>query len=382
MVWVVKNLKVFHWKKLTDYILNHDIFDVFKTYFFPFYEPLIIVCFALLFIFLGVLFFKKIKISILTVAMGVSLILFFLLYDFIFHIFVNWPSLNNWYYIVLNLHLNFFVVFALKELLSFFLKIKKKRILYFLPITIFFFYACYLQILAIKNQTQFKYPYNDSSMEKVYNFLAVKGNPNDISMDFSLGTISARLIHARLQTYRSKTFFHNLELPKLIKYKKIKIDKTLDHKSFKDNFFIVYYIDKNLFLKKGTQKLFLVTHNNFPFRSDKSYGILSSVMEGLTFGKYAVFELSFKEENKEKEYINFLFDLIEKTPKNQRPVLHETLLYYACKNKNINQFNQLLKGYIGLKPFLNETSPYNDFPDYFFLERRVKYFKNINCNKI
>lgn len=117
------------------------------------------------------------------------------------------------------------------------------------------------------------------------------------------------------------------------------------------------------------------------FFADKAYEVLSGIIKGKKFNRYTVFELPVKGENKEEQYIKFLLNLIKKTPKKQRSALYETLLYYACENKDKKKLNQLLKEYRELESALKENSPLYGFPRYFELRRRAEYFENKNCGE-
>ena len=356
---------------IIDYFYNYNIFDLFKRYFFPFYEQLTPLILPLVISFGVVVFIKK-KISELTVMTGSALIIFPLLYDFIFHVFIKWPHFNDWYFIVLSLLLILFTVLALQEIYHY-LKTIKWRFLWTVPMTTLFLYFMSSQILAIKNDTQFRHPYSDNSMKKVYDYLKEAGNSNDVAVDFSLKTISS---FKERDTYFHKNLFYKPEAhPKIIQVKYIK------NPSLKSRYYIefnIYYIDWTKFSKKGKQKIFLIVKLFIP--SDETYNILSDVLKSQRFGRYIVFELSLTETDKEQEYIKFLSFIIKKTPKKQKPTLYETLLYYACKNKNKKEFNQLLREYRGLESALDIMNPYFHFPNSVELGRRIKYFEKRNCD--
>ena len=97
--------------------------------------------------------------------------------------------------------------------------------------------------------------------------------------------------------------------------------------------------------------------------------------------KFSIFKWTLKTENHEEEYKRFLNNLIGKTPKKYQTVLYETLLYYACKNKNKVRFAQLLKKYRELESFLDEFIDEIRLPSHFALRRRANYFENGDyCN--
>ena len=359
---------------ISSYIMEYNIFKLFKKYFFLFYEQMIPL-FLLVAVSWGIVVFMKKKTSSLAIITSSTLILFPLLYDFIFHTVINWPFFNNWYFIVLSLGIIFFVVLALREIHQYLATVKWK-FLWWIPMTILFLWSSYLQISAIKNDTQFRWPYMANDMEKVYGYLESRGNSNDLALDFSLNSI---LDSMRKDLYRNKILFYKPDThPKIVWMKYLRIKDKLPKKPYS---FKIYYIDRRYFLKNIKQKIFFVVDD---IKGDiferKAYNVLAGFMEGHRFGQYVVFELVLKEKNKEKEYIRFLSDLIERTPKKQSSILYETLLYYACENKNIKQFRRLLKEYKKLEIHLQEIAPKYEFPRYFELKRRVKHFESANCN--
>ena len=360
---------------ISNYILNYNIFDLFKNYFFPFYEQLSPLLLPLV-VSLGAVVFIRKKISKLTIMIGSALVSFPILYDFLFHTAIR-NDLNNRYFIILSLFPILFIALALKEIHQY-LKTVKWKILWLIPMAILFSWAVYLQILAIKNETRFEFPYLNNNMEKVYKYLKKKGNSNDLAIDIFLKPILRSVI---THTYYNKILFYESSLhPTIIKPKGIKI--RMKYKSAGRGAFPIYYIKWKKFSKKEKQKIFFIVkdvdNTSYP---DKAYDVLSGFMESQRFGEYAVFELTLKGKNKQKEYINFLYGLIEKTETKYRVILYETLLYYACKNKDRKKFKQLLKEYRELEPALDEISPKHNFPGYFELRRRVKYFENTHCNK-
>ena len=358
---------------ISDYILNYDIFDLFKKYFFPFYEQLI-PCIYLFLLYWGIVVFSQKKISKLTVMTGLALVLFPPLYDFIFYVAINWP-LNNWYFIVLNLFLILFVSLGLREIDQF-LKTVKWKYVWLVPMSGLFLYSGYFQILSIKNETRFQHPYLDNSMQKVYDYLKKNGTSDDVVIDFSLASI---LGYKSKDTYRNKILFYKPNLhPQIMRLKGV--ETRTQYRSANVRYFHIYYIDWEKVLKKGFQKVFFITDNYTINSNNKANDVLSGFMKGQRFGNYIIFELILKSDNKEKEYVNFLFNLISKTPKRQSTVLYETLLYYAFKNKNRETFNQLLKEYKSLEPALGKIDPQYRFPEWFELRRRVKYFENFDWN--
>lgn len=366
---------LFSFETIIRYFNNLDVPLLFKNYFFPFYEQMILFLLLLCFMLVVMISIRK-KISTLIAIMLTALILFPLIYDMIFHIIIKWPFFNEWYFIVLSLPLILFVIISLKEI-NLYMKQKRLRIPCLTLITLLFFYTSYLQIVSIKSETRYHFPYMENNIEEIYAYLREKGKPNDIAMDFSLNNI--------LDTYGSDVYlnrflFYKPKLhPKVISRRYLPI--KLKYKSANKRTFGTYYINPKLF-QNGNQKLFLITADiEDRVMTRKAHSVLSSFMTGQKFGSYIVFELKFKTSNKEKEYMGFLYSLLEKTPKEQSTILYETLLYYACEQANARVFQRLLKEYRELEPYFQDMDIKHKFPKYFELRRRAKYFENKNCEK-
>ena len=132
--------------------------------------------------------------------------------------------------------------------------------------------------------------------------------------------------------------------------------------------------------KKKTRKVFFITLNKRD-KKDKARSILSEFIMETKIENFSIFKWTLKTENHEEEYKRFLNNLIGKTPKKYQTVLYETLLYYACKNKNKVRFAQLLKKYRELESFLDEFIDEIRLPSRFVLRRRANYFENGDyCN--
>ena len=356
-------------ESINSYFTNLDIFYFLEKYFFSFYEQTS-PSFLILAIGLLTLMFTKKVLDPLILMILSSLLLFPLLYDAIFHIGLIWFGLFNWYIITFSLFLILFVVLSLKEIDKYFIS-KRWRIYFGLPFFLLFTGNTVSQIQAIKNETQFKFPYRDNSVEQVYDYLKKKGGPKDVAVQFSLRPVVA---------YRSqninfkKIFFYNPDFHPIIINFYIEYTKTTPffHEAKGDR---IYYINWQDIPKKEFQKVFFISYQES--EDDMAYSVLSSLMEGHKIGRYAVFALTLSSQNKEKEYIQFLAKINKKTTKKYKGAVLETLIYYAYKNKNKKKFNHLLQEYENIEMSLDEFLPDNEYPSRFELRRRVKYFENL-----
>ena len=363
--------KTTSWTSISSYIANLDISYFFEKYFFTFYEQMSLT-FLVLVIGLAVVALIKKSLSKLTAIALCSALLFPLLYDFVFNVFILWPWFNNWYFVVLSLFIIWFFILALKEINDYlschtvFSKKKLWQIGFFLPVSALFVWNVYCQAVAIKNETRFHHPYRDNSVERVYDYLKERGGPKDIAVFFILRPIL--LSKADDFTFNSLFYYDQ-------KFHPILNQKTLHYYPFYSD--EIYYIDWKNMPKPENQKIFFIV--KIEADQDQAYIVLSSFMEGRSIGRYAVFERELKEENRQKEYINFLTGLIAKTHIKQQVVLYETLLYYMYKNKNKNKFNQLLKKYRELESDIDDIIPKNyKHSSRTELKRKVKYFENLD----
>ena len=360
---VTYKFKISVLETVKSYFINYDFFELFETYFFRFYEKPIVFCVFSAILIVTISLRKKIP--HLTKMTGLTLILFPVIYDFLFQTLINWGLVER-YFITLSLPLILCFTMSLKDIYNHWIH-KRWKPLMISPVIICFL-LFYMQIIAIKNETQFRFPYQDNSIDKIYLYLEEKGTPKDIVMDFSLTTI---LGYQRRDIFYNKQLFYRPNIhPKIIKKKRTSMSNIA---------YNIAFVDFEKHSNKEKQSLFLVVNNEN--RNNKAYTVLSSFMKGKSFGKFFVFELPLKGKNKQTQYINFLHHLLERTPKKQSTYLYETLLYYTCQQKNSKEFKRLLKAYKKLEPYLQDIDPYYKFPEYFELKKRVKYFENKNCTK-
>ena len=371
--------KKLSWSVIESYIANLDIFYFLEKYFFTFYEQMSLTFLILVIGWLIVVFIKR-SLSKLTAIALFSALLFPLLYDFVFRIFIIW-GFNNWYFIVLSLFIIWFFILALKEINDYlschtvFSKKKLWQIVFFFLFSALFLWNVYCQSVAIKNETRFHDPYRENSVERVYDYLKERGDPKDIALDFSLRPIVVYRL-ADITMKRSilrDSAFH----PVLISYS-IKFTQTAPffHENPYDR---IYYIDWQNLPKKANQKIFfIVVADDLEDSEDKAYPVLSRFMKGQKIGRYAVFELTLSSHNRKKEYLRFLSQLNKETPKKHRGALYETLIYYAYKDNKRARFNRLLQEYRDLEPALDEFTSDQNYPSRFELRRRVKYFENLD----
>ncbi len=353
------------------YIKNMDIVYFFQKYFSSFYEQMSPSFFIFVTGFMITVLVRK-PIGILTLMMLSSLLLFPLLYDSVFYIGLVWFRLNNWYIVVFSLFIILFVVFSLKEIYEYFKGKRWKAYLLF-PLTIIFLCNAYSQIKAIKNETQFQFPYRDNSIEQVYDYLKKQGDSKDIAVEFSLSPVVAfRFFDISMRM----KLFYNSELHPFINIYQLKYTKKppFFHERTGD---IIYYIkDWQNLPEKESQKIFFIVETEN--EEDIAHNVLSKFMKGYKIGIYMIFELTLSHSNKEKEYINFLYKINSITSKKYKGALYETLIYYAYRNNDKKEFNRLLQEYRGIEMALDEFIQEVNYPSRFELRRRVKYFENLN----
>lgn len=370
--------KEFSLKDITSYIENYNFLDLFKRYFHPFYEQLL-PSFSLLILGLIVLIFIQKKISNLTAQTGIALIAFPFFFDFLFDTVINW-NLNNWYFIVYSLILIFFCVLVLNDIIQYLKEKTWKTHLLFIPVLCLFLWNGFSQISAVKKESRFWKPYRDSSdEEEVYNYLKRKGNSKDIFIEFSL--VQPTDIQKKPLDNLSFFFYKSNVHPIAESRYSINLQVTETPPFFNErNWDYIPYINWKNIPKRRGQTIFFVTINNI--KGNQAHSVFSSLLEEKRIGRFSIFEWAFKTKNREKEYKKFLIRLMKKTPKKYQSTLYETLLFYACKKKNKNHFNQLLEEYGRLESFLDKPT-FNDMdPPYrFALRRRAKLFKIENYCK-
>lgn len=358
-------------EEIASYIEHYNISDLFKTYFYPFYEQLNFSFFILIFGLLIIVFSRK-KLSDLTVQIGFCLIAFPLLFDFLFSIAIAW-DLQFRYYIVYSVFLIFFCALVLNDILKWLGKKKWKVYFFLISAVILFMWNSWNQIITIKKESRFQFPYRDNSVEQVYGYLKKEGKSEDLIIELSL---------TQPPVYRSKdlSFFNSFfydpnHSPNFISFYLITTNSPpFFFENDGDN---IPYVDWKNLSSEENKKIFFVVNNER--EEDKAYSVLSGFMEEQhRIGEFSIFEWAFKTKNREQEYKKFLFHLIEKTSPKYQAALYETLLYYACENKNKDQFIQLLKKYKALEPSLDEFTKFMKLPARFVLKRRAKFFKNMD----
>lgn len=355
-------------KTLKSYLTNFDFLYFFDKYFLSFYREMSFVFLSISIGLIALTFYKRLETRLLIILS--SLILFPLLYDPLFQIGIRWVDLNNWYIIVFSLFLILFVVLSLKEINEYLIPKKWKN--YFrLPFLLLFVGSTLLQIQNIKNNTQFHYPYRDNSIEKVYEYLKKRGTQEDIAIELSLVPIA---FYRHLDIKERKVLFYDQTTPTIL-------SSPVEYTTTPPFFYEVrgddiYYIEKwpEQTINKNFNIFFMARKGK---DSDKAYNILSNLMKCVTVGEYIVCILTLNSKNKEREYIQFLYKMNKKTPKKYKGALLETLIYYAYKNKNTNEFHRLLQEYKDIELALDEFTEDFKYPSRFELKRRVKYFENL-----
>ena len=338
--------KNFSLEKIGFYIRDYNFWDLFKRYFYPFYEQLFLSFLLLILGLTAVVFIRK-KISCLTVQTGCVLIIFPLLFDFLFEAIINW-DIVHWYFIVYSLFLIFFCVLAFNEILQYLkenLKNQNKKswrnYFLFIPISLLFLLNCYFHILTAK-QKNYRWRqifFSDYNVEKVYDHLKEKGTSSDLAVEISLTPVPFyRLTSIRVL----KPFLYDPNHHPMIAGYSLQTTDTppFFYEKLRDEIPYIQWKD----VKRKPQKIFFITVNDRD-ENDKTHFVLSKFMMETQIGKFSVFEWTLKTKNHEEEYKNLFIHLITKTPLKYQTVLYETLLYYACKNKNKVRFVQLLKKY-------------------------------------
>ena len=367
----------FSFKKIIHYMENYNALNLFEKHIYSFYEQLLF-SFLLLVIGLVTVVFIRKKLSNLTAQMGCTLIVFPLLFDFLFEMMINW-KLWDWYFIVYSLFLIFFCTSALNDILLYLKEKSWKAHLLLIPAVLLLAWNTFSQIITIKHESQFWTPYRSNDIEQAYNYLQQRGDPSDFAVEISLMPIS--LGRSADMNYMESFFHKSNHHPKMINYF-LQMTDTPPFFYERDGTEIPY-INWNEVPRQKNQKVFFIV--NHTAVEDKAHSVFSSFMEETKIGRFSIFKWTLKTKNREKEYKEFLSRLIDRIPQKYQPVLYETLLYYACKNKDKNHFYQLLKKYRRLKSSFDRfNSNYNTtkIDSYFLLRRRADYFENMNyCNE-
>ena len=356
-------------ESISFYITNLDIFYFIKKYFFIFYEQMLFSFLILTTVLIIVWFIKK-SIEKRILILASSLVLFPFFYDPVFNIGLVWNGLHNWYIISFSLLLILFSVLSLKEIDRYL--IKGWKVFFLTLFSVVFLWNMYFQILTIKNETRFYFPYRDNSVEKVYDYLGKNGDSKDIVIEFSLMPI----VFYRTDDIGFRgMLFHDSVVHPVISDFYIQFTKTppFFHERAEDK---IYYIDWDNIIKNGPQKVFFIVQEEQAH--DRAYNVLSSFMKGEAVGQYMIFQWIVSSQDKEEQYKLFLSKINKKPPKKYRGVLYETLLYYAYKNRDRKEFNRLLQEYRNMEMALDEFIPEFKYPSRFELRRRVKYFENLD----
>ena len=357
-------------KTINSYLTNLEISHFLEKYFSIFYRDMSVFFLAIALIAITLIFYKQ-KLKTPWWIILSSLLAFPLLFDPIFKIGIRW-YFNNWYIIVFSLTLIFFVIFSLKEIDKHLIT-KKHKIYFWLPLFLLFIWGALLQSQSIKNTTQFHYPYTQTDVEKVYQYLKEKGSPADIAVELSLVPIG----HFRIADIKlMQKLFHDDQNTPQIQSFSIEYTKTPPflYESRDDS--ILYIEDWLHKPAHKTIKIFFIARKYYDV--DIAYDILLQFPKSVTIGEYAVFTLSLSSPNREKEYLQFLSKINEKTPNKYKGALLETFIYYAYKNKDKSRFDRLLQKYRDIESDSDEFIPESlEYPSKFILKRRVKYFENL-----
>ena len=369
---VAYKFKEFSLNRVTEYFNNLELMYFIEKYFYSFYKEMILLFVAIIIgLVLPLIQKKRLQKSLLIIIL--ALIFFPLIYDSIFNIGIIWNGLHSWYIIVFSWLLILFTCLSLKEIEN---SLKPNWRKYFYTGFSLLFIAILIgQIQAIKYRTRFEYPYRDNSIEKVYKHLRLKGYRKDIAMELTLVPIVA---YRDSDIAFREPLFKNPKNP-LISSFYITYTKTAPF-FYEGKGDIIYYIEKWPIqaLFKNINIFFIVDRLEHHYTEDIAYEILSqSIIEETFIGGYAIFKLTLTSKNKEKEYLNFLYEINKKTPKKYKGALLETLLYYAYKSKNKKEFDRLLSRYRDIEMALDEFIPEFNYPSRFELRRRVKYFENL-----
>ena len=414
-------------ESLSSYISNLNIQWFFEKYFSIFYKQMSLFFLLVVIGFIVAAFIKK-SVKKESLILASCLFVFPVVFDPLWNLFIMW-HFNDWYIMVFSLFLVFFAVFVLGwirdclynevgigyEKMAGFQKfhlekskqaeqrfsILKKRFLHcvFLRdfqkegisqigdkenksvknilrvftlglVFISFLLGVFFQISAIKNETRFKLPYQDNSVEKVYNYLKENGDPQDKILDFCL----CQIVDYRIQhIWEGEIFFYDPKSHPAFIHSYIEFTQSPPF-FYEDKGDRNYYIDWSRVSQIIDQKVFFVVEREVC--EDTGYTVLSSFMEGQRIGEFVIFMLNFvgSPNDKKQQYLNFLSQVITKTPKSHQGILLETLIYYAYKDGKKQEFDRLLREYRDIGPSLDTNFMY---PRRFELKRRVRYFENL-----
>ena len=359
---------------VSSYFTNIDIVYFLDKYFFTFYKEMSLFYVVVILGFISLVFLKKLnpkRLNTSLLMIMTSTLLFPILFDSIFNIGVIWNGLHNWYIIVFSLFLILFTVLCLKEIHS--LTSNRFNNIVKLLYPVFFTLGMFLQIQSIKSKTQFNYPYQDNSIEKIYNYLQKEGNQKDVFVDFSLRPV---LVYRQQDVSFQEPLLWKKGMPSVVSF------SLYYHKEppyFFENpgdqlFYIKYWPDQ---LQPETKNVKVFFIAKCDYEDDVSCEVLPKLLKGHKINDYMIFQLTVSDQNKEQEYIKFLNKINKHTPKKYKGAILETLIYYAYRNNDKIKFNRLLQDYRDIESALDEFTPDMKYPSRFELKRRVRYFENL-----
>ena len=359
------------------YFSKLDLFNFIQKYFLSFYSKMSLSFLSLLLGWILLTVLTKQKLNKKTLLLLSSAFIFPWFFDAIFLIGIYYTMADH-YFIVFSLILIFLFIFIFQDLNNY-LKHNKFYFYILIPFLILFSRGIYLQTLKTNYLTSgFKY-HSGHSVEEVYDYLKEKGVPEDFVLEIRLMPILGPNFS---YIKNHKMLFYDLKKhPTFIN--KTKKYTTKPPFFYENNSFTIYYINflESKVSYNKTQKVFFITRKDkisVERRENLSYQVLSQLLPEKLIGNFAIFTLTLSSKNKEKEYIHFLLQAKDKTPKKHQSSLLETLIYYAYQEKRKTEFKKLLQEY---KEITNHQPKYVKtfkYPARFDHLRRIKYFENLN----
>ena len=369
-----KKFKELSFSSIIHYLSELRVTYFIQEYFLSFYDKMFLSFLVPLLGWIFLISFKRKKPNKNTLLLLFSTILFPLFFDILFSVGI-WYGKNYWYFIIFSLFLIFLFTFISQDLNSY-LKNNKYYLYILIPYLLLFFGNYYSQNLKIKNESQFYHPYQDNSIEKVYEYLKKNGNSKDLISELKLISFLSNSFENEIQG--QSLFFHNSNVhpSNFILSSSPYIEESpffyeLDSLDF-------YYSNK---INQKVNKIFFIARTKNEGREDVSEEILSLFLPKKIIGEFAIFELALFSKNKQQEYIDFLYRIKSKTPKKYQSHLLETLLYYSYQKKQKTKFKKLLQEYKELTNYMSEYTTYLKYPTFFEHKRRIKYFKQLNWEK-
>ncbi|MCY4523598.1 MAG: hypothetical protein OXB84_02540 [Halobacteriovoraceae bacterium] len=357
-------------QNIISYVESFDVTHFLEFFFKNFYKQLSFFFILLLSILIFICIVQK-KIPKEIIKITTAILAFPILFDFFFRIYVNW-NYNSWYVITFSLFIILFLILILNELFLF-LKNKKWKNIVIASLMGVFLWNTYDQIYFIKKGSQFNFPYQANDVEKVYDYLKEHGDSKDLAIEVVFNHLPVyRTNHLAL----SQLFFYKPEIHPRLVIHGIKVANNPPYFYEKDED-TIYYIDWNKVLEKENQKIFFIASDDCIKKDEENQApsVLSRFYEGKKIGRFSIFEWNLQNKDREKQYKIFLSELIKKIDPKYSASLYETLLFYACKNKEDKKFDALLNKYRALKSSLKEFVTDMNMPAHFVLERRIEIFK-------